>query len=63
MTIEKLMLVCANMNLKTKFNVYHNGIMMWSNEYYGLPENVRDNHEVKMFNINVEDNSCDIILV
>lgn len=62
MTIEKLMMACCNVTLKTKINVYHNQIMMWSTEFPGLPEGIRSNHEVKMFNINVENDSIDIIL-
>jgi hypothetical protein len=63
MTIENMMMACTNITLKTKFNVYHNGILMWSNEYYGLPEGIRDKHQIRMFNINFEEDSCDIILM
>ena len=63
MTIEKLLMACANLSLKTKFNVYHNQILMWSSEYMGLPEGIREKHQIMMFNIDIENNSCDIILV
>lgn len=63
MSIEYLMMACGNLNLKTVFNIYYNSILTWSNEYYGLPEGIRENHSIKMFNIDTENNTCDIYLV
>lgn len=63
MTIENIMMACCNVTLKTKINVYHNQILMWSSEYFGLPENIREKRLVMQFNIDMENDSVDIIIV
>lgn len=63
MSIEYLMNVCGSLNLETVFDVYYNNTLTWSNKYIGLPDGIKENHSIKMFTIDTENNTCNIYLV